>query len=398
MNSTDRRVTWFTALGHSMFHTYELSIPLFVGLWIREFGLSAASIGLIVGLGYALIGVGAPISGVLSDYFGSRRLILVSVLGMGGGFALLSLASGPVTLAVCVVLWGVFASLYHPSGLSLISRTATERGTVFAYHGAGGNIGTAVGPLCTAILLSIVSWQFTAAILVVPAILAAIIGTQITFDSETDAAETTRPESVSVAIKESLADSRQLFTAGFVLAFIAVLLYGTYYRGLLTFMPDILSSSSFASDDLFGWSVGPEKYIYTGMLTVGIAGQYFGGKLTDQIESLSAFLGALCSLVVLAFLFIVVEGFLPLLIVSFLLGFFVYATAPIYQVVIAEQAPDDLHGLSYGYTYLAMFGIGAIGATLSGTLLTYTSIPSLFTALALLAAVGCLTLLGLRRL
>jgi len=122
MQASDRQITSFTTLGHALFHTYELSIPLFIGLWITEFGLSAALTGLVVGAGYALIGIGAPVSGVLSDYFGSRRLILLSVLGMGGGFALLGAAQGPLSLAACVVLWGAFASLYHPAGLSLISR------------------------------------------------------------------------------------------------------------------------------------------------------------------------------------------------------------------------------------------------------------------------------------
>jgi len=86
----------------------------------------------------------------------------------------------------------------------------------------------------------------------------------------------------------------------------------------------------------------------------------------------------------------------PLVLVSLALGFFVYATAPIYQVVIAEHVPSESHGLSYGFTYLAMFGIGALGATIAGTLLTYATTTILFVALAMLAATGCLCLLVLR--
>jgi len=41
MQASDRQITSFTTLGHALFHTYELSIPLFIGLWITEFGLSA---------------------------------------------------------------------------------------------------------------------------------------------------------------------------------------------------------------------------------------------------------------------------------------------------------------------------------------------------------------------
>jgi len=43
-----------------------------------------------------------------------------------------------------------------------------------------------------------------------------------------------------------------------------------------------------------------------------------------------------------------------------------------------------------------MFGIGALGATIAGTLLTYATTTILFVALAMLAATGCLCLLVLR--
>jgi MFS family permease len=76
--------------------------------------------------------------------------------------------------------------------------------------------------------------------------------------------------------------------------------------------------------------------------------------------------------------------------VCVLLGFFVYMTAPVYQATIADYVEADSHGLSYGYTYLAMFGIGAAGAALAGTVLTYAGSATLFVALA-----GLATLAGL---
>lgn len=399
MQTNDLKVTQFTTLGHALFHTYELSIPLFVGLWMDEFGFSALVIGTVVGAGYALIGIGAPVSGILADYFGSRRLIIISILGMGVGFALLSLASGIASLLLAVLLWGVFASVYHPAGLSLISRVATEQGTVFAYHGAGGNVGTALGPLCTAFLLSIVDWRMAVVILFVPAAIAARIGIDIEFEGSER--EATAPPSLFEASRTVVANSRRLFTLGFTVAFIAVLLYGTYYRGLLTFLPDVLGQSPWLSrTEFLGRSFSPAEYVYSGLLTVGIAGQYVGGKLTDRISSEIAFLGALTGLVVLASTFVLVwhVGATAIVAVSLALGFFVYGTAPIYQVIISERAADGVQGLSYGFTYLAMFGIGAIGASVAGTVLTYATTPSLFLVLAAVAATGVFCVLVLRRI
>jgi len=241
-------------------------------------------------------------------------------------------------------------------------------------------------------------WRIAAVVLFVPAAVAAFVGMRISFD-DIKSKDGDNPDSMRGAFTETLVDSRRLFTVGFSIAFITVLLYGTYYRGLLTFLPDILGNSSLDDLTILSYSLGPAEYIYTSMLTFGIAGQYAGGKLTDRIPSRTAFLGALSSLVVLALLFILVQGqgFVPLVLVSLALGFFfVYATAPIYQVVIAEHVPSESHGLSYGFTYLAMFGIGALGATIAGTLLTYATTTILFVALAMLAATGCLCLLVLR--
>lgn len=440
MDANDRGLVQFTALAHALFHTYELSIPLFVGLWMSEFGVSAAVIGLVVGAGYGLVGIGAPPSGILADRVGSRRLILLSIVGMGAGFLLIGLARGVVTLAVAVVVWGAFASLYHPCGLSLISRSAEARGTVFAYHGAGGNVGTAAGPLLTALLLIVVDWRVAVAVLAVPAFFAALVGSRIQFESVTaadvsgagvedgegsergegdegseadvtDDTETPDPAAESVGddpegtlrddLRRTAADTRALFGLGFSVAFVAVLLYGTYYRGLLTFLPDVLAeSTALVPVEVLGREVNPAQYVYSTLLAVGIGGQYTGGRLTDRLPSTTAFTGSLAVLVGLALLFPVASaaGAVPLVAVSLAMGFFVYGTAPIYQVVIAEQANDDVHGLSYGYTYFAMFGIGALGASMAGAVLTYATSTTLFLALAAIAAAGVGCALLLRRL
>lgn len=398
MHANDRKVTQFTALGHGLFHTYELSIPLFIGAWMDQFGLSALVVGAVVGAGYGLIGLGAPVSGVLADYFGSRQLILASIFGMGAGFALTSFSWGSVSLGLAILFWGAAASIYHPAGLSLISRVATERGTVFAYHGVGGNLGTALGPLSTAVLLSVTSWRVAASVLALPALVALAAGIRIEFDAYEGNDETL--DSFRTGLGQTVADSRGLFSLGFVIAFVAVLLYGTYYRGLLTFLPDILEGSQwFTEVEIFGRSFPPAEYVYSGMLTVGIAGQYVGGRATEHVSSTTAFLGALAGLLVLALAFIPAwnAGVVQLIAVSLGLGFFVYSTAPIYQVVIADHVAADVHGLSYGYTYLAMFGIGAVGATVAGTVLTYATVTTLFLVLALLAAAGCACVVALRR-
>ncbi|MDG5760266.1 MFS transporter [Natronococcus sp. A-GB1] len=396
MDENDRSITGFTMLAHGIFHTYELSIPIFIVIWLDVFDVSPFVLGVVVSIGYGLIGVGAIPSGLLSDTYGSRRLIVASVVGMGGGFFLLALAPNVYVLMVAIVIWGVAASVYHPAGLSLISRGAKNRGTVFAYHGVGGNIGTAFGPLLTASLLLFFDWRLVVVALTVPAVAVVAFGSLIEFNENAATAadggtDDTDDDGSPMDLQSIVDDSRLLLTTGFLLTFAAIMIYGIYYRGLLTFLPDMIGGlPQFGTYEIFGQEAEPAQYIYTGILMIGILGQYAGGRVTDHVRTEYAFFSTLFALGVLAFVFIpsVGWGLAPFLLVCAALGFFLYATAPIYQVVIAEYAAADVHGLSYGYAYLGMFGFGAAGAALAGSLLTYASETVLLGTLGVLALVG----------
>lgn len=309
MDENDRSLVAFTMLGHMMFHTYELVLPIFVVIWIDVFSVTAAVLGLIVGSGYALIGLGALPSGILVDRYSSRRLILGGMVGMGTGFLLLSIAPNIIVLSAGLLLWGAAASVYHPAGLALISRGAKQRGTAFAYHGAAGNVGVAIGPLLGAVLLAFFGWRTVAALLIVPVGLAFAIALRLNFDetagSEVNDSASTDDRGEIRSLSAFVATSKLLFTGGFALVFLIGNLYGLYYRGAFTFLPDILAGLRlFEPVTLVGRSFTPSQYVYSGLLLFGGFGQYVGGKLIDRIQPEYALVGTFAALVVIALAFI----------------------------------------------------------------------------------------------
>ncbi|OYR51583.1 MFS transporter, partial [Halorubrum sp. Ea8] len=163
MDRAERRIVAFTAGSHGLVHTYELSIPILLTVWIAEFSTTAATLGLVSTVGYGLFGVGALPGGILVDRFGSKSLILACLGGMAASFLLVSVAPNLLALALAIAVWGVTASVYHPAGLSLISKSVDRRGTALGYHGIGGNLGIALGPLATALLLLAFDWRVVAA-------------------------------------------------------------------------------------------------------------------------------------------------------------------------------------------------------------------------------------------
>ena len=417
MNDNSRSIVLFTGISHSIVHTYELSIPILVAIWLVEFPVTTATMGAVVSVGYGLFGIGALPGGVLADRLGSRTLIVGCLAGMGLSFLLLSLAPGVLTIAIALAAWGIAASVYHPSGLSLISTGVDNRGSAFAYHGMAGNIGIAFGPLLTALLLLTFDWRMVARLLVIPTVVA--IGYALTTEFDESAAVTAdggtdrrqpTDDSEAMSLSTFLTDSRALFTVGFTLAMAVVMMNGLFYRGMLTFLPDVLDQFLPPITDyirLFdpGSPIAEEfslsSYVYVALLTVGIGGQYVGGKLSDRIPSTTGLA------VVFGGLVVVTVGFVPaasgglatLLVASGLLGFLLFALQPLYQATIADHSPPGDRGLSYGYTYLVSFGIGAAGAAVAGFLLSVVTTDGTFLALAVFPALGCLfaIVLGQRR-
>src|SRR3989442_3887975 len=49
-------------------------------------------------------------------------------------------------LTVSLGALGLFSGIYHPTGLSIISRVVVEQGRGMGWHGMGGSLGIAAGP------------------------------------------------------------------------------------------------------------------------------------------------------------------------------------------------------------------------------------------------------------
>jgi len=406
MNQNDRAIAGFTMAGHGMVHTYELSIPILMTVWLVEFPVTSATLGTVVAVGYGLFGVGALPGGVLVDRFGSRTLIVGCLFGMGLSFVLLGLAPGVVGITVALAVWGLAASVYHPAGLALISNGVEQRGVAFAYHGMAGNVGIAGGPFVTALLLLALDWRAAAMTLAVPALVAGAVGLRVDFDETAAVDAVADGGETAAASVDSLGEfrdaTRALFTAGFLTVFVLVLFNGLYYRGMVTFLPELLGDFlaplvDIAPDEGIGpVPDGPvarefdlSQYLYAGLLAVGVGGQYVGGRLTDAVEPERGLAAMLGSMAAIALLFVPASRTLPtLLAISVALGFALFAVQPLSQATIAKYSPAEHRGLSFGYTYLAIFGIGALGASLTGAALTYGSSTAVFVLLAAFATVA----------
>ena len=417
MDSAERRIVAFTAGSHGLVHTYELSIPILLTVWISEFSTTAATLGLVSTIGYGLFGVGALPGGIVVDRFGSKPVILACLAGMAGSFLLVSVAPNLVALALAIGVWGVTASVYHPAGLSLLSKSVDQRGTALGYHGIGGNLGIALGPLATALLLLAFDWRIVAAALTLPAIVVAAYGATVDVDAALpDAAAADGGDDSGaagsggakgeVSLSTIVDDTRVLIAGGFLIVFAFVTFSGLYYRTFLTFLPDLLGEVLGGLIDV--QLIDPEspyaeefdvaRYLYVAILTVGVFGQYLGGRIADRMPPERGLIVLMTALAGLALLFGPASGgTATFLVVSLALGVALFTVQPLSQATVAAYSPSEARGISFGYTYLGIFGVGSLGAALAGWILTRAGPRELFVVLAGIAALGAISAAAVSR-
>src|SRR4051812_47799544 len=148
MEQSSRRIAWTSAVIHGLVHASVLLLPTLFGDLQRAFHVSLLDVLAVSNLMYLVFGLAAIPAGWLADRVGSRTMLIVSAGGCGLALTLVATAQTFPVLSAALVLLGLSAGIYHPSGLSLLSRGGVSggRGRAIGLHGGGGNFGEALAP------------------------------------------------------------------------------------------------------------------------------------------------------------------------------------------------------------------------------------------------------------
>jgi len=376
LSANDRHLLGYTTVAHALDHAVILSIPLFVPIWLGEFGVSRGEIGLAVTIMTALFGVTALPAGLLSDRLGSDVLISIFLATTGIALLLVPFIDGFVGLTVVLALVGAAAGLYHPPALSFISREADEATKGFAYHGLGANLGIGLGPLVLTLGLAVADWRTVLPFLAVPLLGFAVLFALRGPDDYPDDPAYTDDGDVRSRLRPFLGLTFGLIVVMYVAA-------GLYYRGVLTFLPDFLDTvASLPVLSVGSVSFEPGRWVYSTILLVGAIGQIAGGNLGERYGPgrvlLGIFVATSAALVGLSAL-----GGGAVLVAGFLFGILLFTLPPLQSAIVSEYVPAASQGFGYGLVFAINFGIGSLGATLAGTVIDASSFSRFFQLFAL---------------
>jgi predicted MFS family arabinose efflux permease len=339
----DRRTVAIAAYLHGLSHAVILSVPVLLTVAVTDLlGPGAANLGIFAGITYACFGVASLPFGFIADRRPARLMLLVCTASIVASLIAVAESSSAASLAIALAALGASAGIYHPTGLSLVSRTR-EPGRSFGWHGMGGSLGLAIGPAAaTALLVGGWSWHTVALLFAAPAAL----GFALTFVSGIG-----RERAGAPSDSEGGSGIR-LATAGMLLIFLVYVFAGISYWGSLTFLPR---------------SVGPQSYVI--LLALGAVGQVVSGRIADRSRS-DRILFAL-SLAAGALLLIVASiSTNPPPAIAWPYGFLLFSLEPLQNTLVSREVPLRARGAAFGLTFFGVFGLGSAGAFLGGALLS----------------------------
>jgi EmrB/QacA subfamily drug resistance transporter len=130
------------------------------------------------------------LGGRIADYFGRKRMFVVSLVGFAAASALGGLAQNSAMLFGARALQGAFAAIMAPAALSLLTVAFTEpkeRARAFGVYGGVAGGGAAIGLILGGALTQFASWRWTLLINVPIAIVAAVAALRYVTESRASA-------------------------------------------------------------------------------------------------------------------------------------------------------------------------------------------------------------------
>ena len=389
VNASSAPKTKYLVLGalcaaHLFNDTFQSLIPAAFPLLKKELLLSFTQIGLIMTVFQLTSSICQPIIGYLTD---KRPFVYALPCGMTStlfGILLFSRAwSFPIVL-LSVAMIGLGSAVFHPEAARLTYIAAGKRpGLAQSLFQTGGNIGTSIGPLLTALLItpygrSNVAWF---AVLVFCAILWMIPLSRW----YRRRLKERRANKVSASGHSHEHSSR---LSGRVFVALAVLLALLFSKNLYTV--SLGTFFHFYLIERYHVSIEHAQLFVFAFLFASALGTMIGGPVGDKIGRKLVIWFSILGAAPFAYLLPYVDSLWATCVLSMLIGAILASSFPAIVIFAQELMPGRIGtvgGLFFGFS----FGSAAIASALLGVLADYGGITFVYHLCALMPLIGLIT-------
>ena len=343
-----------------------------------EFNLSYQQIGLIAAIPPLCQAILSIPTGLLSDRFGSKKMVLVSVVVAVLGAIIASQANNPWMLIVGISLLLVNTTIYHPAAYSFTTLLfqAKDRPMALGIHGAGGTLGMAIGPISVTILMGFLAltWQQVYLFWIVPLIIGMLAVLRIKSQPRKEIAD-----NISVIAPEE--ESTKLLTLNLVtfLIFIGIRMMagGMISSFLSIFLVENKGVTPYLASAIFG-----SNYL------MGLVAAPLGGFMAARYGEKRWLMLVLFLSYVSLGLALVIPNTMVFVILWLANGFFNFMGMAANSSIMAQLTPSRQRGLGYGLFFLPGSIMGAVAPMIAAFIAENYGLSSIFYASLAIYLVG----------
>ncbi len=147
-------------IGHFLDHLFMLVFATVAALALsRDWGLGYGELIAYATPGFFAFGLFALPAGWLADRWSRDGMMVVFFAGVGLAAIATTFAETPLQIGIGLFVIGIFASIYHPVGLAIVTAKWRNTGMRIAVNGVWGNLGVASAALLTGWMIDNAGWR-----------------------------------------------------------------------------------------------------------------------------------------------------------------------------------------------------------------------------------------------
>ena len=357
----DRAYFFLLNIGHFLDHLFMLIFATVAALALtREWGVGYAALLAYATPGFFAFGLFSLPAGWLADRWSRDGMMVVFFIGIGLASIAASFAASPLQIGAGLFVIGIFAAIYHPVGLAIVTLRWRNIGMRIAANGVWGNLGVASAALITGYMIDNGGWRVA---FVWPGVVSILIGLAYLLLRREDIAADRRPKAATAPHEKAMSAShRRLLLNVTIIVFVTTAVSSIIFQSTTFALPKIFD------ERLQGLVAGFENGGATaiGMIAfvvfaVASMAQLVVGLALDRFGPRVVFL-SVAALQLICFLAMpgLRDGWALFVALGFMLGAF--GQIPINDFMIGKMASGAARARIYGVRYVVSFTV--LAATL----------------------------------
>ena len=393
----DRINFLFLNIGHYLDHLFTLIFATVAALALsREWGLSYSELLKYAAPGFFAFGLFSLPAGWLADKWSREGMMVVFFIGIGASSIATAFAQTPLQVGLGLLVVGVFAAIYHPVGLAIVTQRWKNTGMRLAMNGVWGNLGVASAALLTGYFIDHGGWRIA---FVVPGVFSIVVGILYALHQwpEVSHAKAAKAKIVASEPPQS-ADYKALLMRISAIVFLTTAVSSVIFQSTTFALPKIFDERIHGiAQDMTVWlSAGGlhtqgDVATMVGLFTfivfaVASLAQLVVGSMLDRFGPRTVFLmAATVQVIFFAIMPGLREGFALAVALGFMLGAF--GQIPINDFMIGKMASGPARARVYGVRYVVSFTALAAALPLISFVYGAYGFDTLFRLMAVAAAI-----------